>query len=308
MPNQAEYKSVVGVDRVYYALITQDDASAYVVGTPQSLAPAMEIKGTPSSASETQYADNGAFDQVSAEGDTELELMSPNFPESVIAQLLGATFDTATGRVFDDADPSRAPFFALGYRFKKSNGKYRYRWYLKCRAEKPGEEAVSQSDAVNLKTQTLKIRALKTIHQFDLLGDASLMNGVKRVHGDEDTTNFSGANWFNAVQVPLAGTPDAFTLSSVPADAATGVVISANIVLTFSNALAGGAEGGIVLVNADTFAPVAAARTLDTARKVVTLDPTSNLGAATDYIVIVAGVVDIHGQELASTVINFTTA
>jgi len=154
----------------------------------------------------------------------------------------------------------------------------------------------------------LKIRALKTIHQFDLLGDASLMNGVKRVHGDEDTTNFSGANWFNAVQVPLAGTPDAFTVSSVPADAATGISVSANIVLTFSNALAGGAEGGIILVDADTFAPVAAARTLDTARKVVTLNPTSNLDAATDYIVIVAGVVDIHGQQLASTVINFTTA
>lgn len=308
MPNQAEYKSVVGVDSVYYALITQDDANGYVVGTPQSLAPAMEIKGTPSSAGETQYADNGAFDRASAEGDTELELISPNFPESVIAQLLGAAYDAATGRVFDNADPSQAPFFALGYRFKKSNGSYRYRWYLKCRAEKPGEEAVSQSDAINLKTQTLKIYALKTIYKFDLIGDGSLMDGVKRVHGDEDTTNFSGATWFNAVQVPLAGTPDAFTLSSVPADAATGVAVSANIVLTFSNALAGDAEKGILLVNADTFAPVAVSRTLDAARKVVTLDPTSNLGATTDYIVVVHDVVDIHGQALADTVINFTTA
>jgi len=66
--------------------------------------------------------------------------------DDTIAELLGMVSDTATGRIFDDADPSRAPYFALGYRFKKSNGKYRYRWYLKCRAEKPGEAGASESD------------------------------------------------------------------------------------------------------------------------------------------------------------------
>ena len=122
MTQVTEYKSVVGVDNVVYAIVSSDDATGYTVGTPQSLVPAMELKGTPSTSSETQYADNGAFDQVAAEGDTVLDLMAPNIPESVLAQLLGATYDSATARVFDDADPSQAPYFALGYRFKKSNG------------------------------------------------------------------------------------------------------------------------------------------------------------------------------------------
>lgn len=308
MPQVTEYKSVVGVDNVVYAIVSLDDATGYTVGTPQSLVPAMELKGTPSTSSETQYADNGAFDQLSAEGDTEMELTAPNIPESVLAELLGATFDTATGRVFDNADPSQAPYFALGYRFKKTNGHYRYRWYLKCRAEKPSEEAVSQSNAINLKTQVLKIKALKTIYKFDLLGDASLMDGVKRVHGDDDTTNFSSTNWFAAVQTPVAGTPDAFTLTPVPADAATGVVVTSNLTFTFSNALAGGREAGITLIDADTMAPVAYARTINAARTVVTINPTASLGAATDYLVIVHDVVDIHGQALADVVINFTTA
>lgn len=306
--NANEYRSVVGVSDAYYAVITQDDANGYVVGAPQSLAPAMEIKSTPSASSETQYADNGAYDQVAAEGDTALELTAPNFPESVIAELMGATFDSATGRVFDDADPSQAPYFALGYRFKKANGSYRYRWYLKCRAQKPSEEAASQSDKVSLKTQILKISALKTIYQFDLLGDGSKMAGAKRVHGDEDTTGFDGSTWFSAVQTPVTGTPASFTLSSVPADAATGVVVTANAVLTFSNALAGGEENKIVLVRADTYAPIACARTINAARTVVTLDPSSSLTAAKTYLVVVPGVVDIHGQTLADTVIDFTTA
>ncbi len=308
MANESEKKVVVGVDSAKIAFVTQDDATAYIAGSPQSFAPTMELKSTPSSASETLYADNGPNDNVSAEGETEIELTAPNFDEALIAQLKGATFDSATGRVFDNADPSRAPYFALGYRFKKSNGHYRYRWYLKCRVEPPGEEAQSQSNAVNFKPQTLKIKALKTIYQFDLIGDGSLMDGAKRVHGDEDTDNFSATTWFDAVQVPVAGTPASFTLTPVPADGATGVVVSSNLTFTFSNALAGGREAGITLIDADTMAPVAYARTINAGRTVVTINPTSNLGAATDYLAIVHDVVDIHGQALADVVINFTTA
>lgn len=300
--------SVVGVDNVYYALVTQDDDSNYVAGTPAKLTQAMEIKSTPTVSSETQFADNTAHDIVSAEGPTELELMAPNIAEETLAELLGAVYDTATGRIFDDADPSQAPYFALGYRFKKRNGKYRYRWYLKCQAQKPAEEGVSESDKVNLKTATLKVTAVKTTYKFDLLGDASRMAGVKRVHGDEDLPDFSATSWFSAVQTPVAGSPASFTVSTVPADAATGVAVTADVVVTFSNALAGGREAGITLVNADTFAPVAVARSINSTRKVVTLNPSSNLGASTDYIVVIHDVVDIHGQALTDTVVNFTTA
>lgn len=99
----------------------------------------------------------------------------------------------------------------------------------------------------------------------------------------------------------------AFTLTPVPADAAIGVVVSSNIVLTFSNALRVGAEDAIMLTTA-AGVPVACARTIDAARKVVTLNPSSNMGAAADHLVIVPGVVDVFGQALADTVINFTTA
>ena len=308
MANASEKKVVVGVDNAVIAFITQDDENGYVAGVPQSLAPTMELKSVPSSASETLYADNGPADNVAAEGETEIEVTSPNFAESLVAQLKGATFDSATGRVFDNADPSQAPYFALGYRFKKSNGHYRYRWYLKCRVEPPGEEAQSQSNAVNFKPQTLKIKALKTIYKFDLIGDGSFMDGAKRVHGDEDTDNFDEDGWFDAVQTPVAGTPDAFSVTPSPVDGATGVAVASNITLTFTNALAGGREAGIVLINLDTQAPVAVARTINSARKVVTLNPSSDLDSAADYAVVIHDVVDIHGQALTNAVINFTTA
>lgn len=300
--------SVVGVDSVYFALVTQDDENGYVAGTPQQLSQAMEIKGTPAASSETQFADNTEHDVVTVEGPTTLELIVPNIAEDVLAQLLGAVVDSASGRIFDDANPAEAPYFALGYRFKKRNGSYRYRWYLKCRAEKPMEEGVSESDKVNLKTTTLKVTSIKTTHQFDLVGDASRMAGVKRVHGDEDLDNFDGSNWFNAVQQPLAGIPVAFSVTPAPVDGTSGVLVSSNITLTFTNALAGGREAGITLIDLDTQAMVAVVRTINTARTVVTLNPSSDLSALTDYAIIVHDVVDIHGQVLTDAVINFTTA
>lgn len=105
----------------------------------------------------------------------------------------------------------------------------------------------------------------------------------------------------------LPDTPAALTVTTVPADAATGVVVSDNLTATFNNALASGAESGIILTSA-LGVPVTCVRTIDAARKVVTLNPTGSLSASTDYLLIIAGVEDVFGQVLADTVKNFTTA
>lgn len=97
----------------------------------------------------------------------------------------------------------------------------------------------------------------------------------------------------------------ALELSSiVPADAATGVVVGASIVLTFSNKIKG---ESIVVTKADG-SIVAVARSWNAAGTILTLDPSSNLSASTTYLVAIAGVVDIYGQALAASVTDFTTA
>jgi hypothetical protein len=54
--------------------------------------------------------------------------------------------------------------------------------------------------------------------------------------------------------------------------------------------------------------PVAGARTISASRKVVTLNPTVALTAATNYLIIVPGVTDVYGQSFANTVYDFATA
>lgn len=103
----------------------------------------------------------------------------------------------------------------------------------------------------------------------------------------------------------VAGGVDAIALStSVPADAATGVAVDANVVLTFNNVI----KGEAVVLTTDAGVVVAATKTWNAARTILTINPDSNLDASTTYLVAITGVVDVYGQTLAAVVNDFTTA
>jgi hypothetical protein len=103
------------------------------------------------------------------------------------------------------------------------------------------------------------------------------------------------------------GSPSAITCTPVPANEAITIAIDDPITLTFNNALALGAEGGIILVDSDSLLPVACARTVSGSRKVVTLTPTGDLTNSITYLIIVPNVKDAYGQSFANTVYSFTT-
>ncbi len=299
-PNANEYKSVVGVDQVYIAGVSEDSVAAYTAGTPEYLAPAASISMKPKTSMETQYADNNAFDVASAEAETDLEVTITNLPAEMYAKLLGSHFDTATGTVDDIA--GNPPYFALGFRAMKSNGKYRYFWYQKCQFSAPEEGAETKKDKATPKEAKLSCKAIKTTYAFN---NGVTTEGVKRKFGDEDTTNFSATGWFSQVQVPGSTTPSALALSSsVPVDDATGISKTANLTLTYNNALVAGVINSITLLD-DTQAPVAGAVTLDATKKIITIDPTASLDGSTTHT-LVANVTDIYGQVLTS-IITFTT-
>ena len=302
-PNQDEYKSRVGLKDLYIAPITTDAADDYVVGTPEYLAPAAEASATPAVNRSTQYADDRPFDTMSAEGETEISLTVTSIPLEVLSAITGRVFDAASGRMYDNA--GTPGYFALGFRSKKSNGKYRYYWFLKGRFDMPGEEFASQGDSPDPKPVQLTYTAVKTTKEWEL--SESVTDGVKRIVGDEDTTNFVATGWFTQVQTPDVVAADALALSSsVPADAATGVAVGANQSLTFNNALVTGAENHVTLLDGGNES-VEIVTALSENRKTITIDPTDDLSASTDYTLVIAGVTDVFGQRYSGT-IEFTTA
>lgn len=202
--NADEYKPVVGLDSIYIAEITADTAAAYTAGTPAYLAPAAEAKAAPAVNVQTLYYDDQAYDTALAEGQTEIELTLSNLDPATLASLTGGHFEASDGRVYDRANPAGAPNYALGFRSKKTNGSYRYFWYLKGRFTKPEENFATQGDTPEAKNVTLKFTGVKTTHQWGLDAPSSptITDGVIRVWGDEDTTDFDATDWFTAVQEP----------------------------------------------------------------------------------------------------------
>jgi phi13 family phage major tail protein len=297
------YKSYIGISDLYYALITTDSAAAYTPGVPTLLAPVAEISQEPNVSSETQYADNTAFDTASGEGETVVTITITNLPLETQAILLGRVLDAVTGRMYDQG--GTPPYVALGFRSLKSNGKYRYYWFLKGKFELPGEAAKTKTDTVEFQPVELTFTGIFSTFEFTV-GPGAVKAKTKRVVGDEDVPNFSGATWFDAVQFPAYAAPAALTLSVAdPLDGAAGVVVTKTIALTFSNALMDDAINGVVVVKADG-TPVVCTNSLDATSKIMTVNPDASLDASSTYIVAI-GVIDIYGQAL-NTAINFGTA
>ncbi len=300
--NQDEYKSVIGVDQLYIAEVLTDTAATFTCDTPEWLAPLAELRLEPAVNSETQYADNQAYDSLDSVGETKIAAIITDLPAIQYAKVMGQVFDATTGRIYErEGIP---PYFALGFRSLKSNGKYRYYWFMKCKFGVPKEEAVTKTDTPNFKTKELAITAIKPVHKWDLGG--SITDSVKRVWGDEDTDSFSATGWFTQVQVPGVASPSALALSSSdPTDGASSVAVTKTITLTFNNALPADAIANVVVVKADGTA-VACTNSLDTTKKIMTVNPSADLDAASTYIV-TYGVTDIYSQTLRGA-INFGTA
>lgn len=303
MTNSTEYRTSIGVDMLYVAKILQDDSAAFVADAPFALAPVADISGAPKVSQETLYYDDSPYEDLLAEGATERKVKIAALPPELEALLTGEVFDVVSGRVFDSASPSDAPYFAMGYRSKKSNGHYRYTWYLKGRFQKPAYDHATLGEKVEAKPVELTYNAIKTVHKF---AQGTRTDGVKRVWVDEDTDNASVGTWFGAVQTPATSSPAALTCLPSPTDGAVDVSVSSNIVLTFSNKIRTG-SAGIVLAQADGTL-VGGTYTWNAAGTVLTIDPTNALEDAAGYLITLSGVVDIYGQALANTVYNFTTA
>jgi len=296
-------KSFIGVDKIYFALVTEDTASAYTAGAPAVFAPAMNIAQAPKSNSKVQYADNQPFDSMSSEGETELDIEVTGVQLDTLAAVLGRVYNTAVGRMFDNG--GTPPDVALGFRAKMRGGFYRYYWFLKGVFSSPPEEVASDTDTPDPKSIKLKFTAVRTIRQFAL--DGSITDSVKRLIGDTSDTTFVATTWFDAVQTPTIGSVAALNCTPVPADGATSQAVSISPTLTFNNALRTGVTG-IQLVNGVTGAIVPSVITIDATNKIITIDPNSNLTAANKHVITVSGSTDIYGQVFALTAYDFTTA
>lgn len=153
-----------GIDNLYIARITKDDATEFTCETPIHLAPVAEIGKTTESASESHYYDNKAMIVVSSESaDTITITMAPPELER-LALVTGKSFDATTGMMVDSERNN--DYFAIMYRTKGTDGKYRCVSRLKGRFSIPEETNQTENDGTDTTNSSIEFTGIYTTHEF----------------------------------------------------------------------------------------------------------------------------------------------
>ena len=292
-------RALIGVDQVHYALITSDTASGATWEVAVAMPGITEVGVNPNGSLATLFADNVPVLAANTIGEIDISLKMADLTPLEKSILLG---HTRTGGITSYKGTDSSPDVAIGFRTLLSDGTYGYAWLMKGKFAEAQEPFATKADKTEFQMPTLSGKFLVLTYNGE-------WKRTTRAD-DPDYVAATGANWFT--NGPL-GTTDTTppTVSVSPADAATGVVVSANIVWTFSEAIhASEVTAGNFFVIKDDGTAVLGTLSIGTNNTVVTFDPTSNFSASTDYLAIAtSNVRNLAGIALAAnSVTNFQTA
>lgn len=192
-----------GVDSLYVAEVTKDDATGYVCSTPIHLAPVAEIGKNTDSSTEAHYYDNKAMIVINSESaDTISITMAP--PElQKLAMIIGKSFDANTGMMVDS--PRQNKYFAIMYRTKGTDGQYRYVSRLKGQFTIPEEVSATENDGTDANNTSVTFTGIYTEYEFTkgmYNGNSWEKSGVKGIVVDTRYGLANVTNFFDTVQTP----------------------------------------------------------------------------------------------------------
>ena len=151
--------ATIGLKDLFVAPVSVATGGVETWGTPKRLAKAINAKLSVEVAEAVLYADDGVDEIVKEFVSGELELEINDLLPEDSAMLLGQTQDD-DGVVFA-GDSDEAPYFAVGFRARKTRGNYKYIWLYKVKFSIPDEEYKTKGDGVEFNTPTITGQIIK---------------------------------------------------------------------------------------------------------------------------------------------------
>ena len=151
--------ATIGLDKLYYAKITEDSSGNETYGTPIQLAKAMKADLSVELAEATLYADDGPAEIVKEFKSGTLSLGIDDIGVTAAEDLTGATLDD-NNVVVSGSEDGGSPV-AVGFRAKKSNGKYRYFWLYRVVFGIPATNLATKGDSITFSTPTIEGTVLR---------------------------------------------------------------------------------------------------------------------------------------------------
>ena len=189
--------ATIGLDKLFYSKITEDDNGNETYATPQVLAKAMTADLSVELNEATLYADDGAAEVVKEFKSGTLSLGVDDIGAPVASDLTGSTID-ANGVVISASEDGGDPV-AVGFRAKKSNGKYRYYWLYRVKFGIPATNLATKGDSITFSTPTIEGTIMRR-NKLDVFGKHPWKAEVTEGTDGVDQSVIDG--WYDEVYEP----------------------------------------------------------------------------------------------------------
>ena len=192
--------ATIGLDKLYYAKITEDKDGNETYATPVPLAKAMTADLSVELAEATLYADDGAAEIVKEFKSGTLSLGIDDLGATIASDLTGATIDS-DGVIISTQEDGGAPV-AVGFRAKKANGKYKYYWLYRVKFGIPATNLATKGDSITFSTPTIEGTILRR-NKVD--GANKHTWKAEATEGDAKLSASVIADWYKEVYEPNYG-------------------------------------------------------------------------------------------------------
>lgn len=189
--------ATIGLDKLYYSKITEDESGNEIYGKPSVLAKAMTAELSVELAEATLYADDGAAEVVKEFQSGTLSLGVADIGSTVAADLTGATVDD-NGVLVSASEDGGDPV-AVGFRAKKANGKYRYFWLYRVIFGIPATNLTTKGESIEFSTPTIE----GTVYRRNKVDDQGSHPWKAEVSEDDaGVTAETISGWYTEVYEP----------------------------------------------------------------------------------------------------------
>jgi phi13 family phage major tail protein len=193
--------ATIGLDRLHYAPITEDPATGFeTFGTPVILAKAISAELSVELAEATLWADDSAAEIIKEFKGGSLTLGINDIGRKAAEVLTGAVTDS-NGVLVSTSEDGGSPV-AIGFRAKKSNGKFRYFWVYRVKFGIPSTSLETKGDSISFKTPSI-VGTISRRNKPDTRGRHPWKAEVTEGEQGVEMTTING--WYSQVYEPVYG-------------------------------------------------------------------------------------------------------
>lgn len=192
-----------GIDNLYVAKVITDTVDSFVCETPVKLSDVAQVTKSTESSSEAHYYDNQPKNVVNAEGvDTITLIIAP--PElAMLSKITGRSYDSETAMMVESERTN--DYFAIMYRTKGTDKRYRYVSRLKGQFNLPDEDVSTEDNGTGATNTSIEFTGVYTDHVFTkgvYVDGAWQPSTAKAIVVDTKNHLANVTNWFTAIQTP----------------------------------------------------------------------------------------------------------